>query len=70
MSLLPFTDFDTLLDPFQGGYGPLQSYDPYFGRYNLVPRSMRQSLNRMNQELGKLLSSIKEDDKSFQVTSQ
>lgn len=66
MSLLPFTEFDTMMDPFQS-FGPLQTFDPFFGRYNIVPRSMRQSMNRMNQELGRLLSSVKEDDKSFQV---
>lgn len=55
-----------MMDPFQS-YGPLQTFDPFFGRYNIAPRSMRQSMNRMNQELGRLLSSVKEDDKSFQV---
>ncbi|XP_032782108.2 alpha-crystallin A chain [Daphnia magna] len=62
MSLLPFTDFDTM-DPFQS----LQTFDPFFNRQNIVPRSMRQTFRRMDRELGRLLSSVKEDDKSFQV---
>jgi tRNA U54 and U55 pseudouridine synthase Pus10 len=28
---------------------------------------MRRSLRRMNREMGKMISSVKEDDKSFQV---
>lgn len=62
MSLLPFTDFDTV-DPFQS----LQTFDPFYGRRNIIPRSMKQSLRRLDRELGRLLSSVKEDDKSFQV---
>ncbi|KAI9557993.1 hypothetical protein GHT06_014746 [Daphnia sinensis] len=63
MSLLPFTDFDTMMDPFQS----LQTFDPFFNRRNIIPRSMRQTFRRMDRELGRLLSSVKEDDKSFQV---
>jgi crystallin alpha B len=44
--------------------------DPFLNRFNIVPRSMRRSMRHMDRELGKLLSSVKEDDKSFQVYSQ
>lgn len=53
--LSPFSDFNTMLDPFVSG------------AYDVVPRTMMPSMHRMERELGKLISSVKEDDKSFQV---
>nr|CAH0103842.1 unnamed protein product [Daphnia galeata] len=59
MSLLPAFDMDTMMQPWT---------DPFVTTgYNIVPRSMRRSMRRMDRELGRLLSSVKEDDKSFQV---
>jgi crystallin alpha B len=59
MALLPAFDMDTILEPWA---------DPFSaGGFNIVPRSMRRSMRHMDRELGKLLSSVKEDDKSFQV---
>jgi hypothetical protein len=55
-----------MLEPFD----PIMSVaDPFaVNRFNMnMPRSMKRSMRRMNREMGKLLSSIKEDDKSFQV---
>jgi crystallin alpha B len=66
MALMPFFDLDTMLEPFD----PIMSVvDPFaVNRFNMnMPRSMKRSMRRMNREMGKLLSSIKEDDKSFQV---
>ncbi|EFX87001.1 hypothetical protein DAPPUDRAFT_235846 [Daphnia pulex] len=58
MALLPAFDMDTILEPWA---------DPFSaGGFNIVPRSMRRSMRHMDRELGKLLSSVKEDDKSFQ----
>jgi hypothetical protein len=73
MSLLPYTDFDTMMDPFDPftssltPFEPLRTIDPFFNRFNVAPRSMRRNMRRMDRELGKLISSVKEDDKSFQV---
>ncbi|XP_046459989.1 protein lethal(2)essential for life-like [Daphnia pulex] len=66
MALMPFFDLDSMLEPFD----PIMSVaDPFaMNRFNMnMPRSMKRSMRRMNREMGKLLSSIKEDDKSFQV---
>ena len=70
MSLLPFTnfDFDMMLEPFE----PLWSVETFnpsaLNRFNAyLPRTMRRPLRRMNREMGKMISSVKEDDKSFQV---
>ena len=53
--LSPFSDFSNMLDPYVSG------------AYDVVPRTMMPSMRRMERELGKLISSVKEDDKSFQV---
>jgi hypothetical protein len=68
MSLLPFTSFDTMLEPFEPLWS-VETFDPSaLNRFNTyLPRTMRRSLRRMNREMGKMLSSVKEDDKSFQV---
>lgn len=65
MALMPFADFDAMLNPFE----PLMPIDPFvFNRFNMnMPRSMRRSMHRLDREMGKLISSVKEDDKSFQV---
>ena len=63
MSLMPWGnygglglfDFSNLLDPYVSG------------AYDVVPRTMMPSMRRMERELGKLISSVKENDKSFQV---
>lgn len=61
MALLPLFDMDTIMEPWN---------EPFrTAGFNIVPRSMRRSIRRMDRELGKLLSSVKEDDKSFQVMS-
>jgi hypothetical protein len=67
MALMPFADFDAMMNPFE----PLMQVDPFvFNRLNThLPRTMRRSMHRMDRELGKLISSVKEDDKSFQVQS-
>lgn len=56
----PFGDlnsmFPAMSDPFMSG-----------GGYNVIPRTMMPSMRRMEREVGKLISSVKEDDKSFQV---
>lgn len=70
---MPYSDLHTMVDPFEPydmfePYGQLQTFDPYALGSNMMPRSMRRSMRRMDQELGKLLSSVKEDDKSFQVS--
>lgn len=68
MSLLPFTGFDMMLEPFEPLWS-VETFDPSaLNRFNTyLPRTMRRSLRRMNREMGKMLSSVKEDDKSFQV---
>lgn len=70
-ALLPFNDpFDTsMMDPFNQltQFEPMTTLDPFLNRFNIVPRSMRRSMLHMDRELGKLLSSVKEDDKSFLV---
>ena len=68
MSLLPFTGFDTMLEPFEPLWS-VETFDPSaLNRFNTyLPRTMRRSLRRMNREMGKMISSVKEDDKSFQV---
>ena len=53
--LSPFSDFSNMLDPYVSG------------AYDVVPRTLMPSMRRMERELGKLISSVKEDDKSFQV---
>ncbi|XP_057380102.1 alpha-crystallin A chain-like [Daphnia carinata] len=73
MSLMPYSDFHTMMDPFEpydtfDPYSQLQTFDPYAFGSNIMPRSMRRAMRRMDHELGKLLSSVKEDDKSFQIT--
>ena len=70
MSLLPFTNFDTMLEPFEPLWS-VETFDPTaLNRFNTyLPRTMRRSLRRMNREMGKMISSVKEDDKSFQVQS-
>ena len=67
MALMPFADFDAMMNPFER----LMQVDPFvFNRFNAqLPRTMRRSMHRMDRELGKLISSVKEDDKSFQVQS-
>lgn len=71
---MPYSDFHSRVDPFEPydmfePYGQqLQQFNPYaFGR-NIMPQSMRRTMRHMDHELGKLLSSVKEDDKSFQVS--
>lgn len=72
MSLLPWGGF--------GGFGGLNPYsssdfglsDPFFssgwGPMDVFPsRSFAPTFRRMENELGRLLSSVKEDDKTFQV---
>jgi hypothetical protein len=44
---------------------------PWTGASDICPsmiRPMERSLRRMEREAGKLLSSVKEDDKTFQVS--
>ena len=45
-------------------------FEPIYPRslFNTMDRSMRRMERRMDRELGKMLSSVQEDDKSFQVS--
>ena len=62
MSLMPWGTYGDLT-PF-GSF----AYDPFFGGFDMNPlRTMTPAFRQMDRELGKLISSVKEDDKSFQV---
>ena len=65
MSLMPWGNY--------GGMSPFGGMNSMFpamsgGGYNVIPRTMVPSIRRMEREVGKLISSVKEDDKSFQVS--
>lgn len=64
MSLMPWGNYGGMLSPFNDFSG----LDPFgMGNFDVVPRTVMPSMRRMERELGKLISSVKEDDKSFQV---
>ena len=76
MSMLPW-NVSTGLNPFEDVYSPW-SMSPFsrMERWNMDPmnmmdRMMSMGMNapmrRMENELGKLISSVKDDEKSFQV---
>lgn len=74
----PFESSDPfdVFDPFES-FEPLQTYEPLYEPYRYTRyrhhvrrsrrRTVRTTVRRMDRELGKLVSAIKEDDKSFQV---
>ncbi|XP_046651977.1 heat shock protein beta-6-like [Daphnia pulicaria] len=67
MSLMPWGNFGGM-SPFDDS-NSMFPMDPFMSRggYNVMPRTMMPSIRRMEREVGKLISSVKEDDKSFQV---
>ncbi|XP_057380257.1 alpha-crystallin A chain-like [Daphnia carinata] len=74
----PFESSDPfdVFEPFES-FEPLQTYEPLYEPYRYTRyrhhvrrsrrRTVRTTVRRMDRELGKLVSAIKEDDKSFQV---
>lgn len=59
--LSPFSDYGGFSDPFFSGWSPAEIFPS---------RTLTPSFRRMESDLGRLLSSVKEDDKTFQVNEQ
>ena len=72
MSLMPWGFGGSHHHSGFGNNNPLGFFnDPYYSDLGVVPsyNAIAPSMSRMERELGRLISSVKEDDKSFQVSS-